>query len=81
MDKVEESGSGYEVLTEESAARWLWRLAEARELLGGSGPSEWSVAEVGDGNLNLVFIVQGPDGALVVKQVYFLSFLFIVLIN
>lgn len=68
MDKVEESGSGYEVLTEESAARWLWRLAVARELMGGSGPNEWSVAEVGDGNLNLVFIVQGPHGALVVKQ-------------
>jgi 5-methylthioribose kinase len=26
------------------------------------------VAEVGDGNLNLVFIVRGPHGALIVKQ-------------
>ena len=78
---MEESGSGYEVLTEESAARWLWRLAEARELLGGSGPNEWSVGEVGDGNLNLVFIVQGPHGALVVKQVatFFLFFFFMLI--
>ena len=27
-----------------------------------------SVREVGDGNLNLVFIVEGPAGGLVVKQ-------------
>jgi 5-methylthioribose kinase len=30
--------------------------------------SAWNVREVGDGNLNLVFIVEGPAGALVVKQ-------------
>ena len=34
----------------------------------GKDPSSWSVEEVGDGNLNLVFIVTGPDGALIVKQ-------------
>jgi 5-methylthioribose kinase len=28
----------------------------------------WEVQEVGDGNLNFVFIVQGPAGALCVKQ-------------
>jgi 5-methylthioribose kinase len=31
-------------------------------------PDRWSVAEVGDGNLNLVFIVTGPAGRIVVKQ-------------
>jgi 5-methylthioribose kinase len=35
--------------------------------LGGS-PDRWRVREVGDGNLNLVFIVTGPEGAVVVKQ-------------
>ena len=30
--------------------------------LGGS-PTDWSISEVGDGNLNLVFIVKGPRAA------------------
>jgi 5-methylthioribose kinase len=34
----------------------------------GNVPSDWKVREVGDGNLNLVFIVEGPAGAAVVKQ-------------
>jgi len=34
----------------------------------GAGPAQWEVREVGDGNLNLVFIVQGPRGAVCVKQ-------------
>nr|WP_246739080.1 S-methyl-5-thioribose kinase [Bradyrhizobium aeschynomenes] len=33
------------------------------------GPAErWSITEVGDGNLNLVFIVKGSSGGLAVKQ-------------
>lgn len=31
-------------------------------------PEDWRVREVGDGNLNLVFIVEGPRGSVVVKQ-------------
>ena len=34
----------------------------------GSDPGGWEVREVGDGNLNLVFIVTGSTGAVVVKQ-------------
>ncbi len=34
----------------------------------GADPGAWQVREVGDGNLNLVFIVEGPAGGLVVKQ-------------
>ncbi|GJP83921.1 hypothetical protein CLOP_g14022 [Closterium sp. NIES-67] len=34
----------------------------------GGGPADWSVREVGDGNINFVYIVEGPEGALVVKQ-------------
>lgn len=34
----------------------------------GGNPSAWRVREVGDGNLNLVFIVEGTDGGVVVKQ-------------
>lgn len=34
----------------------------------GTDTTKWQVREVGDGNLNLVFIVKSPQGALVVKQ-------------
>jgi 5-methylthioribose kinase len=34
----------------------------------GDDVSRWAVREVGDGNLNLVFIVEGPSGSVVVKQ-------------
>ena len=37
------------------------------DLLGGEWLG-WQVREVGDGNLNLVFIVEGPKGGVVVKQ-------------
>jgi 5-methylthioribose kinase len=40
---------------------------DVRARLGGE-PAGWRVREVGDGNLNLVFIVEGPVGGLVVKQ-------------
>jgi 5-methylthioribose kinase len=43
------------------------RLGEVlRDRLG--DPGQWQVAEVGDGNLNLVFIVSGPSGRVIVKQ-------------
>jgi 5-methylthioribose kinase len=35
--------------------------------LGGTA-ADWHIGEVGDGNLNLVFIVEGPAGDLCVKQ-------------
>ena len=46
------------------------RLAPVAALAGRIGPdaANWTVREVGDGNLNLVFIVEGPAGAAVVKQ-------------
>ena len=31
-------------------------------------PASWSISEVGDGNLNLVFIVKGDAGGVAVKQ-------------
>jgi 5-methylthioribose kinase len=45
------------------------RLGGLPVLVDRVGPPEgWQVREVGDGNLNLVFIVTGPAGAAVVKQ-------------
>src|SRR5260221_619515 len=45
----------------------LAELADIAAILGGH-PADWRVREVGDGNLNLVFIVEGPAGGVVVKQ-------------
>lgn len=45
------------------------RLGHRPELTRRLGPpAQWQVHEVGDGNLNLVFIVEGTGGSLVVKQ-------------
>jgi 5-methylthioribose kinase len=44
----------------------LGRMLELTRRLG--SPDAWRVTEVGDGNLNLVFIIEGPFGAAVAKQ-------------
>ena len=56
----------YEALTPESLPRRLGPVAALASRVG--HPSAWMVREVGDGNLNLVFIVEGPRGGVVVKQ-------------
>ena len=58
---------GYHSLDETSVFAFLDGLADIRVRLGGR-PDLWTVREVGDGNLNLVFLVNGPDGAVCVKQ-------------
>jgi 5-methylthioribose kinase len=45
----------------------LAKIPAVRERLGGE-PSLWRIREVGDGNLNLVFIVEGERGGVVAKQ-------------
>ena len=60
-------GEGYAPLTEASVSAFLATHRTAAEHLGGT-PADWSVREVGDGNLNLVYIVKGPAQGLVVKQ-------------
>ncbi len=45
----------------------LAQIPAVRERLGGE-PSDWRIREVGDGNLNLVFIVEGETAGVVVKQ-------------
>ncbi len=45
------------------------RLVGLAQLTDRIGPVEqWQVREVGDGNLNLVFIIEGPLGSAVAKQ-------------
>lgn len=56
----------YVALTPDSLPGRLGGLALMRDRLG--PPEGWQVREVGDGNLNLVFIVTGRSGQAVVKQ-------------
>jgi 5-methylthioribose kinase len=58
---------GYRALDERSVPDYLAGLDAVAGRLGGR-PADWRVREVGDGNLNLVFIVEGPDGDVCVKQ-------------
>lgn len=57
----------YQILDPEGVRSLLATLPEVRALLG-AGPSSWQVREVGDGNLNLVFIVEGANGSVCLKQ-------------
>ncbi len=57
----------YRPLDEKSLADYLTGIPHVTKTLGGE-PSVWRIREVGDGNLNLVFIVEGPAGGVVVKQ-------------
>lgn len=57
----------YEPLTPDSLATRLGELDAVTSRLG-ADCSQWSVQEVGDGNLNLVFIVVGLKGSVIVKQ-------------
>ncbi|MBE2276152.1 MAG: S-methyl-5-thioribose kinase [Rhodobacteraceae bacterium] len=56
----------YAPLTPETLAQRLGSLPELAERVGPA--DSWTVKEVGDGNLNLVFIVSGSAGQAVVKQ-------------
>ncbi|HCQ64041.1 MAG TPA: S-methyl-5-thioribose kinase [Rhodobacteraceae bacterium] len=57
----------YEALTPETLADRLVGI-EAIAARVGADAGTWRVMEVGDGNLNLVFIVGGPAGTVIVKQ-------------
>ncbi len=57
----------YRILREADLRDYLAGLPDVAAALGGA-PDGWSIDEVGDGNLNLVFIVKGATGGLAVKQ-------------
>jgi 5-methylthioribose kinase len=57
----------YRILREADLRGYIAELADVAALLGGS-PDVWSISEIGDGNLNLVFIVRGPKCGIAVKQ-------------
>lgn len=62
-----ETASSYHPLDTTTLPDYLARRERCATLLGGARDN-WQVDEVGDGNLNLVFIVRGPAASLVVKQ-------------
>ncbi|MBZ9703460.1 MULTISPECIES: S-methyl-5-thioribose kinase [unclassified Mesorhizobium] len=57
----------FEALSVETLATRLGSNEALTQRIG-EDTSRWKVREVGDGNLNLVFIVEGDKGAAVVKQ-------------
>ncbi len=57
----------YKPLTVESLPASLGKIPEIASCIGADA-SAWNVKEVGDGNLNLVFIVSGESGSLIIKQ-------------
>lgn len=64
---VEARAGDYRILHEAALRDYLAGLPDLASLLGGD-PASWSITEVGDGNLNLVFIVKGARGGIAVKQ-------------
>lgn len=59
--------AGFEPLNTQTLQKRLGHLSALLDTVGGSAQS-WQVCEVGDGNLNLVFIVEGSAGTAIVKQ-------------
>jgi 5-methylthioribose kinase len=57
----------YRALNDGSLPQVLAEVPAVNDLLGGD-PLSWKVEEVGDGNLNLIFIVKGQKTGVVVKQ-------------
>ena len=57
----------YRILHEAALRDYLAGVPDLVALLGAE-PVSWSITEVGDGNLNLVFIVKGDRGGVAVKQ-------------
>ncbi len=65
--QVPSAASRYRTLDLAAVPSLLAGLPDVRARLGGR-PADWQIREVGDGNLNLVFLVDGPSGTVCVKQ-------------
>lgn len=57
----------YRILTAETVPAYLAEVPELKTHLGG-GVADWTARDVADGNLNSVFLVDGPKGGFCVKQ-------------
>lgn len=60
---------GFYILTEQNIIGYVESKGELMEKIGTLDTVEdWKIREVGDGNINYVFIIEGPKGSLVIKQ-------------
>lgn len=64
----EDLHSSFRPLNEAVVADYVKNQSHLADILGGTS-TEWSIKEVGDGNLNYVYILIGPKGSFVLKQV------------
>ncbi len=62
-----ETPPGYTAFSVDTIADYIADKPELMNRLGGDA-SQLRATEVGDGNLNLVFIVEGPDDTVIIKQ-------------
>ena len=64
-----EADQGFHPLDEASLVAYIKATPALASRLGGGSLDSIEIKEVGDGNLNFVYIVQSEAGAIVVKQV------------
>ena len=64
-----EAEQGFHPLDEASLVAYIKATPALASRLGGGSLDSIEIKEVGDGNLNFVYIVQSEAGAIVVKQV------------
>ncbi|MCB8881985.1 S-methyl-5-thioribose kinase [Acidisoma cellulosilytica] len=64
---LDNPNSDYRILTLADLPAYLAGLPDIAAMLGG-GTADWRCEDVADGNLNSVFLVDGPAGGLCVKQ-------------
>jgi len=64
---VTDLSTAYEPLATDTIAARLGLVPAVTDRLG-ADTANWRAREVGDGNLNLVFIVESPTGSVIVKQ-------------
>lgn len=63
------SAAGFRALDCESVKAYVAQRPALQEKVGPvDSAGSWTVREVGDGNINFVFIVEGPAGGICVKQ-------------
>ena len=67
MASTEQQDPSYRILHETDLRAYLADVPAIAAKLGGAA-ADWAITEVGDGNLNLVFIVKGASGGIAVKQ-------------
>jgi len=63
--------SGFQRLDEAAIAAYVSKLSKIRAVLGINSVADASlltVSEIGDGNVNFVYIIEGPTGKVVAKQ-------------